>query len=83
MRLFQQSRIEPETVLARVNEQTPAGLQDLFDAADLPLFPWQIAPKHRFVRIVPDELTGRQFHVNPDAIAAQTAYQPERRIGHD
>src|SRR4249920_1566750 len=29
------------------------GLHELFDALDLPLFPWQAAPKHRFVRIVP------------------------------
>jgi nitroimidazol reductase NimA-like FMN-containing flavoprotein (pyridoxamine 5'-phosphate oxidase superfamily) len=38
-------------------------LHELFDAADLPLFPWLVSPKHRFVRIVPDEVTGRRFHV--------------------
>ena len=38
-------------------------MQELFDAADLPLFPWLAGPKHRFVRIVPDEITGRRFHV--------------------
>ena len=38
-------------------------LHELFDAADLPLFPWLASPKHRFVRIVPDEVTGRRFHV--------------------
>jgi uncharacterized protein len=38
-------------------------MQELFDAVDLPLFPWHAAPKHRFVRIQPDELTGRRFHV--------------------
>ena len=36
---------------------------ELFDALDLPLFPWQAAPKHRFVRIVPREITGRRFRV--------------------
>ena len=38
-------------------------MHDLFDAAELPLFPWHAAPKPRFVRIEPDELTGRRFHV--------------------
>jgi nitroimidazol reductase NimA-like FMN-containing flavoprotein (pyridoxamine 5'-phosphate oxidase superfamily) len=38
-------------------------MQELFDASELPLFPWHAAPKPRFVRIVPDELTGRRFHV--------------------
>jgi len=38
-------------------------LHELFDAADLPLFPWLAGPKHCFVRIVPDEVTGRRFHV--------------------
>jgi nitroimidazol reductase NimA-like FMN-containing flavoprotein (pyridoxamine 5'-phosphate oxidase superfamily) len=38
-------------------------LHELFDAADLPLFPWLASPKHCFVRIVPDEVTGRRFRV--------------------
>jgi nitroimidazol reductase NimA-like FMN-containing flavoprotein (pyridoxamine 5'-phosphate oxidase superfamily) len=38
-------------------------LQDLFEALDLPLFPWHASPKHRFVRIVPEAVTGRRFHV--------------------
>lgn len=36
---------------------------DRFDAADLPLFPWHAGPKHRFVRIDPEEVTGRRFVV--------------------
>ena len=28
-----------------------------------PLFPWTASPKPRFVRVVPDEVTGRRFHV--------------------
>jgi hypothetical protein len=35
-----------------------------FDAVDLPLFPWNAAPKPRFVRIVPDQTSGRQFRVS-------------------
>lgn len=40
-----------------------ARMHDLFDALDLPLFPWHAGPKHRFVRIVPESVTGRRFHV--------------------
>lgn len=37
--------------------------QELIDTSDLPLFPWQAGPKHRFVRILPDVISGRRFHV--------------------
>ncbi|MGD9527333.1 MAG: pyridoxamine 5'-phosphate oxidase family protein [Pseudonocardia sp.] len=36
---------------------------ELLDTAGLPLFPWHDAPKQRFVRIVPDEISGRRFRV--------------------
>ena len=46
-------------------------MQEVFDAVDLPLFPWQAAPKHRFVRIEPVDISGRRFTVvesaRPDA----------------
>jgi uncharacterized protein len=38
-------------------------LHDLFDALDLPLFPWHASPKHRFVRIEPDDISGRRFQI--------------------
>jgi uncharacterized protein len=38
-------------------------MQDVFDALDLPLFPWHAAPKHRFVRVEPFDISGRRFHV--------------------
>jgi nitroimidazol reductase NimA-like FMN-containing flavoprotein (pyridoxamine 5'-phosphate oxidase superfamily) len=38
-------------------------MYELFDAQDLPLFPWTASPKHRFVRIVPELTTGRRFTV--------------------
>jgi nitroimidazol reductase NimA-like FMN-containing flavoprotein (pyridoxamine 5'-phosphate oxidase superfamily) len=38
-------------------------MYDLFEAAELPLYPWHAAPKHRYVRIVPAEITGRRFRV--------------------
>jgi hypothetical protein len=36
---------------------------EILEAADLPLFPWHGSPKHYVVRVVPDEITGRQFPV--------------------
>ncbi|HEY3485916.1 MAG TPA: pyridoxamine 5'-phosphate oxidase family protein [Ilumatobacteraceae bacterium] len=40
-----------------------AQMLERFAAADLPLFPWHAEPKYRFVRIEPDEVTGRRFVV--------------------
>ena len=37
--------------------------QELIDTTDLPLFPWQAGGKHRFVRVVPHNVSGRRFHV--------------------
>jgi nitroimidazol reductase NimA-like FMN-containing flavoprotein (pyridoxamine 5'-phosphate oxidase superfamily) len=34
-----------------------------FEAADLPLFPWHAGEKHCFVRIEPEQVTGRRFTV--------------------
>jgi nitroimidazol reductase NimA-like FMN-containing flavoprotein (pyridoxamine 5'-phosphate oxidase superfamily) len=42
-------------------------MQEVFAATDLPLFSWQAAPKHRFVRIEPVAITGRRFSVVEDA----------------
>jgi nitroimidazol reductase NimA-like FMN-containing flavoprotein (pyridoxamine 5'-phosphate oxidase superfamily) len=41
-------------------------MQDVYDAQDLPLFPWVASDKPDFVKIVPDEVTGRRFHVVDD-----------------
>lgn len=37
-------------------------IHQLFEALDLPLFPWHSGPKPRFVRIEPVAITGRRFH---------------------
>ena len=34
---------------------------EIVEGTDLPLFPWLTSPKPRFVRIVPDSITGRSF----------------------
>ena len=49
----------------------------VFDATDLPLYPWHAGPKHRFVRIGPGMVTGRRFRV-VDRAATHTD-EPARR----
>jgi hypothetical protein len=46
-------------------------MQDQLDDNAFPLFPWSAHPKARFVRITPDEITGRRFHVVRQRPAAQ------------
>jgi uncharacterized protein len=46
-------------------------MEEVFDAEDLPLYPWVATPKPNIVRIDPSHVTGRRFHVvdevTPDA----------------
>ena len=37
--------------------------QEMIDPARLPLFPWHGGPKDHYVRIVPDEVSGRRFPI--------------------
>jgi hypothetical protein len=55
-------------------------MQDLFDAVDLPLFPWHAGPKHRFVRIEPDEISGRSFHVIDEGAGGDRRDAPRARV---
>lgn len=52
--------------------ERPQGIDDAAAAAMLPLFPWQAGAKNRFVRIVPDEITGRRFNVQSRARSWRT-----------
>ena len=52
--------------------------QTTLDAADLPLYPWHVAPKHRFVRVLPELVTGRRFRV-ADRVSAHVGDPPHRR----
>jgi nitroimidazol reductase NimA-like FMN-containing flavoprotein (pyridoxamine 5'-phosphate oxidase superfamily) len=54
---------EAWSVVVKGNAVELVRQQELFDALELPLFPWHAAPKHRFVRIEPTEITGRLFQV--------------------
>jgi nitroimidazol reductase NimA-like FMN-containing flavoprotein (pyridoxamine 5'-phosphate oxidase superfamily) len=53
-------------------------MYELFDAVDLPLYPWNTGPKHRFVRIVPDQVTGRRFFIVDRAALHSSQEQPHR-----
>jgi hypothetical protein len=53
-------------------------MHELFDIADLPLFPWHAGPKHRYVRIVPVEITGRRLLPCPTR-TAHRRHSPRRR----
>jgi uncharacterized protein len=53
-------------------------MYELFDALDLPLYPWHAAPKHRFVRILPELVTGRRFRV-ADRLAAHADEPAQHR----
>ena len=54
---------EAWSVVVKGRAEEISRAQELLDTAGLPLFPWHAAPKQRFVRIVPDEVTGRRFRV--------------------
>lgn len=45
-------------------------LHEVFDALNLPLFPWHATPKPRILRIEPDLITGRRFHAFESPIPA-------------
>ena len=47
-------------VVGRTEQITEASDRD--HALGLPLFPWHLAPKGHFVRIIPDMVSGRRFH---------------------
>jgi len=53
----------------RCHAEEVTKIPDLVDTMTLPLFPWQLGPKHRFVRLVPVEISGRRF-----AIASPAAW---------
>jgi uncharacterized protein len=49
-------------------------LHDVLDALDLPLFSWHAAPKRHIIRIEPESVTGRRFHV----LDAPSRHMPTR-----
>jgi hypothetical protein len=57
-------------------------LHDRIESMDLPLFPWQAAPKSRFLRIVPETISGRRFHV-VDSTVWDSPTKGARRSSHE
>jgi nitroimidazol reductase NimA-like FMN-containing flavoprotein (pyridoxamine 5'-phosphate oxidase superfamily) len=57
-------------------------LHERIETMDLPLFPWHADPKSRFVRIVPDVISGRRFEV-VDSGAWDTPTRDARRSAHE
>src|SRR5262245_22271906 len=60
---YDASRGEAWSVVVKGRAVEIQRLHELLAATDLPLFPWHVAPKGRFVRIEPDSVTGRRFRV--------------------
>ncbi|EMY34745.1 pyridoxamine 5'-phosphate oxidase-like FMN-binding protein [Arthrobacter crystallopoietes BAB-32] len=48
-----------------------SSIEDVLGSTLLPLFPWQAGEKNNFVRIVPDEVTGRRFRVQTGSRRSQ------------
>jgi uncharacterized protein len=52
---------EAWSVVVRGTAELLEHLNDVYAAQELPLFPWDAAPKPVFVRITPRAVTGRRF----------------------
>ncbi len=58
---------EAWSVVIKGHIELHESMHDRIDSVALPLFPWHAAPKPCFLRVVPDELTGRRFRaVGPE-----------------
>jgi nitroimidazol reductase NimA-like FMN-containing flavoprotein (pyridoxamine 5'-phosphate oxidase superfamily) len=60
---YEPSRGQAWSVVVKGSAELLDRFDDIYRAQDLPLFPWNASPKERFVRIVPDKLSGRRFTV--------------------
>jgi nitroimidazol reductase NimA-like FMN-containing flavoprotein (pyridoxamine 5'-phosphate oxidase superfamily) len=54
---------EAWSVVVKGHAEEITTMPEVLDAVTMPLFPWHAGPKHRFVRIVPVDISGRRFHV--------------------
>jgi uncharacterized protein len=52
-------------------------MMEYFHAEELPLFPWHASDKPNFVRLIPEEITGRRFHVIERAALTSPVARPE------
>lgn len=51
------------SVVVKGRAEEIKNIHEVLETMALPLFPWHAGPKHRFVRIVPTDVSGRRFHV--------------------
>ena len=51
------------SVVVKGNARAIERMQEVFDAEDLPLFPWLAGDKPNFVRIEPTVITGRRYRI--------------------
>jgi nitroimidazol reductase NimA-like FMN-containing flavoprotein (pyridoxamine 5'-phosphate oxidase superfamily) len=59
-------------------------MMEVFEAQDLPLFPWVASPKPDIVRIEPTEITGRRFHVTDEVAPDESlGWHGVSRVEHD
>jgi nitroimidazol reductase NimA-like FMN-containing flavoprotein (pyridoxamine 5'-phosphate oxidase superfamily) len=69
---------EAWSVVLKGRAQEIKNLYELVETATFPLFPWQAGPKHRVVRIVPEVISGRRFHI-VDPSSQRTPFTDARR----
>lgn len=50
----------------------PRSIEGVLETVALPIFPWQAGDKTRYVTIVPAEISGRRFHIQPGARRSQS-----------
>ncbi|HYN32594.1 MAG TPA: pyridoxamine 5'-phosphate oxidase family protein [Ilumatobacteraceae bacterium] len=56
------------SVVVKGQARAVEGMQEVFDAENLPLFPWLGWDKPNFVRIDPTVVTGRRYHIVDSAV---------------
>jgi nitroimidazol reductase NimA-like FMN-containing flavoprotein (pyridoxamine 5'-phosphate oxidase superfamily) len=72
------------SVVLRGRAHEIEGMEEVFAAEDLPLFPWAAHPKPVFVRITPNEVTGRRFHVVDTVVPdASVGWEADDDFDHD
>jgi nitroimidazol reductase NimA-like FMN-containing flavoprotein (pyridoxamine 5'-phosphate oxidase superfamily) len=59
---------EAWSVVVKGRAEEIEGLEEQMAAEGLPLFPWAAFPKPRWVRIEPEDVSGRRFRVVDDAV---------------
>jgi len=60
---YQPDAGEAWSVVVKGRAEEIKNVYEVLDLMAFPLFPWHAGPKHRFVRIVPNEISGRRFRV--------------------